>query len=89
MREMHPQQVLLIKAIVYVALHAPLRSAGVPVVDGRLPFPAFGQHVEFVDNFRNLIADRRLTLPGPHSSWSRRPTASTSRPTITTAHESA
>ena len=58
-----PRQVLLIKATVYDALYEPLKAAGLPVVDGRLPFPGSGRQAQFQDGFRKLIEAGKLVLP--------------------------
>lgn len=57
-----PRQVLLIKATVYDALYEPLKKAGLPVVNARLPFPGNGRQREFDDGFRNLVDEGKLTL---------------------------
>ncbi len=57
-----PRQILLIKASVYDALYKPLKKAGLPVVEGRLPFPAFRWQSEFQNCFENLVRSGKLTL---------------------------
>ena len=61
--DMGPRQVLLIKATVYDALYEPLRTARMPVVEGRLPFPGSGRQTQFHDGFRNLVDAGKLVLP--------------------------
>jgi hypothetical protein len=52
-----PKKVILIKATVYDAVFQPLREAGVPVVDERIPFPGSGQQKRFEAGFRRALAD--------------------------------
>ena len=62
-REIDPQQVVLIKATVYRGLYSPLKEAGVPVIaQGSLPFPGSGRQLEFHDGFRELVRSGRLQL---------------------------
>ena len=62
-REIDPQQVVLIKATVYDGLFDILKRAGVPVVNqGKLPFPGSGQQRNFRDRFRQLVKSGRLRL---------------------------
>jgi hypothetical protein len=51
-RSLHPERIVLIKATVYDAAHAALRSAGQPVVDERIPFPSSGQQKRFLETFK-------------------------------------
>jgi hypothetical protein len=51
-RTLRPERVVLIKATVYDAAHAALRSAGQPVVDERIPFPSSGQQKRFLEAFK-------------------------------------
>jgi hypothetical protein len=51
-RRLQPEKVILIKATVYDAAFAPLRDAGLPVVDVRVPFPGSGQQARFREAFR-------------------------------------
>ena len=62
-RDIRPGRVLLIKATVYDTLYEPLRQAGLPVVDGRLPFPGSGRQVEFHEGFRDLVNEGKLMEP--------------------------
>ena len=62
-REIGPQQVVLIKATVYDGLFGLLLDAGIPVVDqGSLPFPGSGRQREFHNQFRALVESGRLQL---------------------------
>lgn len=58
-----PRQVLLIKVTVYDALYETLSAAGLPVIDGRLPFPGSGRQAQFQDGFRKLVEAGKLVLP--------------------------
>lgn len=51
-RELKPRHIVLIKSIVHDAAFEPLREAGFPVIDARLPFPASGQQKKFLEGFR-------------------------------------
>ncbi len=62
-REINPGRVLLIKTTVYDALYEPLRTAGLPILDARLPFPGNGRQGEFHNEFRNLVQEGKITLP--------------------------
>lgn len=55
-RALAPKRIVLIKSIVHDVAFAPLRDAGLPVVDARIPFPASGQQKKFLDLFREAIA---------------------------------
>ena len=61
-REISPNQIVLIKATVFDVLYDPLHTTGLPVVYERLPFPSSGRQKEFAVRFRNLVSDRKLTL---------------------------
>lgn len=54
---LRPVHVILIKATVYDAAFLPLRRAGVPVVDKRIPFPGSGQQTRFVVAFREALIE--------------------------------
>lgn len=54
-RALSPRRIILIKSSTYDAAYEPLRSAGLPVVDERLPFPASGQQKKFLDGFRRAL----------------------------------
>ena len=61
-REISPNQIVLIKATVFDVLYDSLHTTGLPVVNERMPFPGSGRQKEFAVRFRNLVSDRRLTL---------------------------
>lgn len=56
-RLLRPVHVILIKATVYDAAFLPLRRAGLPVVDKRIPFPGCGQQTGFVVAFREALIE--------------------------------
>jgi hypothetical protein len=51
-RRLQPEKIILIKATVHDAAFGPLRDAGFPVVDVRVPFPGSGQQARFREAFR-------------------------------------
>ncbi|MDQ2980824.1 MAG: hypothetical protein M3R26_00670 [Actinomycetota bacterium] len=53
--ELAPRRIVLIKATVYDAAFGPLKAAGLPVCDERIPFPGSGRQREFVAAFRRAI----------------------------------
>lgn len=55
-RALKPRHIILIKSIVHDAAYAPLKAAGLPVIDARLPFPASGQQRKFLEGFRQATA---------------------------------
>ena len=57
-RRLQPDKVILIKATVYDAAYRPLRDAGFPVVDVRVPFPGSGQQARFRKAFRTARRKR-------------------------------
>ena len=71
--DLRPKQVVLIKASVYDAAHEPLRAAGLPVLDARIPFPGSGQQRRFEEAFGRALNEigwptpstpaRRTTTP--------------------------
>lgn len=64
-RALKPRHIALIKSSVYDAAFEPLRAAGLPVIDGRIPFPASGQQKKFLDSFRRTAAVAGFECPGP------------------------
>jgi len=48
---LRPERIILIKTSVYDAAYQSLKSAGLPVVDKRIPFPATGHQGEFRAGF--------------------------------------
>ena len=54
-RELAPDRVALIGAPIYDLVYDELRSAGLPVVDLRLPYPGSGQQGRFKDLFAELV----------------------------------
>lgn len=55
-RALRPRHIVLIKSSVYDAAFEPLRGAGLPVIDERIPFPASGQQKKFLSSFRRAAA---------------------------------
>lgn len=52
---LQPEAIVLIKATVYDVAFDTLWSAGLPVVDERIPFPGSGQQLNFVRAFTNAL----------------------------------
>lgn len=61
---LEPDHVLLVGAPLYDTAYQPLRGAGVPVLDARLPYPGSGQQRRFADEFAEVLAQLGLR-PGP------------------------
>jgi hypothetical protein len=53
--ELRPRRILLVGAPLYDLLYRPLRAAGLPVVDVRMPFPGSGQQRRFLDAIVPLV----------------------------------
>jgi hypothetical protein len=53
---LEPEHIILIKVNVYDDLFAPLKAAGLPVVDVRMPFPGSGQQKRFEAAFKEALA---------------------------------
>ncbi len=58
-----PEHVILIKSSVYDTSFEPLRDAGLPVVDERLPFPGSGQQRKFLDGFTRAVEEAGIAVP--------------------------
>jgi hypothetical protein len=54
-RGLDPRAIILIKASVYDAAYRELASAGLPVIDERVPFPGSGQQTRFVAAFKRAL----------------------------------
>jgi hypothetical protein len=52
--ELAPRRIVVVGAPLYDLVHGPMRDAGLPVVDVRLPYPGSGQQRRFLDGFRLL-----------------------------------
>lgn len=63
-RALRPRHIALIKSSVYDAAFTPLRDAGLPVIDERMPFPASGQQTKFLEGFRRAVRAAGLTDSG-------------------------
>ena len=53
-RTLKPRHVAFIKSIVHDVAFEPLKEAGLPVIDERLPFPASGQQRKFLGGFKEV-----------------------------------
>jgi hypothetical protein len=54
-RALAPRAIILVKATVYDAAHSPMKSAGLPVVDERIPFPGSGQQRRLEEAFSRAL----------------------------------
>jgi hypothetical protein len=54
-KPLRPEHIILIKATVYDAAYHALVQAGLPVVDGRIPFPSTGQQGRFRRSFDQAL----------------------------------
>ncbi len=63
-RRLAPRCVILVKATVYDAAFEALRSAGLPVVNERIPFPGTGQQANFHVAFARAL--RKCARKGRH-----------------------
>lgn len=61
-REINPNQILIIKVTVYDALYQDLKNCGLPVVNARLPFPSSGRQTEFQYQFAKLVKSGKISL---------------------------
>lgn len=59
-KALKPRHIALIKSTVYDAAYEPLKAAGLPVIDERLPFPASGQQVKFLQAFARVVEEAGL-----------------------------
>ena len=50
-----PRRIVVIGARLFDLVHQPLRDAGLPVVDVRLPYPGSGQQRRFLDGMRLVV----------------------------------
>jgi phage terminase large subunit-like protein len=53
---LRPRRVVLVGAALYDLAFTPLRAAGAPVVDARLPYPGSGQQRRFAEGFAAVLA---------------------------------
>ncbi len=63
-RRLAPAHVILIKATVYDVAYWPLKHAGLPVVDARIPFPGSGRQLEYERAMAAALAAIGWTPPG-------------------------
>ena len=61
-REINPNQIVLIKVTVYDALYQVLKNRGLPVVDARLPLPGSGWQTEFQNSFEFFVSLGKISL---------------------------
>ncbi|MFT3684427.1 MAG: hypothetical protein QM783_05775 [Phycisphaerales bacterium] len=54
-KTLKPKHIAFIKSIVHDVAFEPLKAAGLPVIDERLPFPASGQQRKFLDGFARVV----------------------------------
>ena len=54
--ELRPRRVVIIGAPLYDLAFEPLRTAGLPVVDARLPYPGSGQQRRFAEGFAAALS---------------------------------
>ena len=53
--ELEPRRIVVVGAPLYDLVYRPMREAGLPVVDARLPYPGSGQQRRFLEGFRALV----------------------------------
>lgn len=58
-RKLEPRRIIVIKASVYDVVARPLREAGLPLIDVRVPFPGSGQQRRFELEFGRALRRRR------------------------------
>jgi hypothetical protein len=63
--ELSPRRVVIVGAPLFDLVERPMRQAGLPVVDVRLPYPGSGQQRRFLDGLRPLVTDPTPTNPAP------------------------
>ena len=54
--QLRPRHVVLIGSPLYDLAYEPLRAAGLPVVDARLPYPGSGQQARFAEGFAAALS---------------------------------
>jgi len=53
--QLRPRRVVIVGARLFDLLRGPMREAGLPVVDVRLPYPGSGQQRRFLDGMRLVV----------------------------------
>lgn len=53
--ELTPRRIVVVGARLFDLVHRPLRDAGLPVVDVRLPYPGSGQQRRFLEGMRLVV----------------------------------
>jgi hypothetical protein len=56
--ELAPRRIVVVGAPLYDLVHGPMRAAGLPVVDVRMPYPGSGQQRRFLEALRPLAESR-------------------------------
>ena len=62
--QLAPQRILIVGAPRYDLVHRPMRQAGLPVVEVRMPFPGSGQQRRFLDAMEPLVTSRAPSRSG-------------------------
>ena len=53
--ELEPRRIVVVGARLFDLVHRPMRDAGLPVLDVRLPYPGSGQQRRFLDGMRLVL----------------------------------
>jgi hypothetical protein len=53
--QLDPRRVVIVGARLFDLVHRPIRDAGLPLVDVRLPYPGSGQQRRFLDGMRLVV----------------------------------
>jgi len=53
--ELAPRRIIVVGAPLYDLVRGPMREAGLPLVDVRLPYPGSGQQRRFLEGFRGCV----------------------------------
>lgn len=53
--ELRPRRIVVVGARLFDLVYRPLRDAGLPVIDVRLPYPGSGQQRRFLDGMRLVV----------------------------------
>jgi len=56
--ELRPRRIILIGAALFDLVYRPMKEAGLPVENARIPFPGSGQQRRFLDGFSPLVDPR-------------------------------
>ena len=55
--QLAPRRIIVVGALLYDLVHRPMRDAGLPVVDVRLPYPGSGQQRRFLEAIAPVVGD--------------------------------